>query len=119
MVGKHRFLVDVNLPKNFSFFNNEAFIHQSDIGSDWEDEKIWQYARENNLVILTRDADFYFKCLVDSRVKVIKFKLGNIRIRELHLFFQMYWTTITDQLDSAQLIQVSASEVKVVIGNQI
>ena len=53
------FLVDVNLPKYFSFFNNTDFIFVSDINLQMTDTEIWNYALENNFVILTKDVDFY------------------------------------------------------------
>ena len=53
------FLVDVNLPKYFSFFNNTNFIFVSDINLQMTDTEIWNHALENNFVILTKDVDFY------------------------------------------------------------
>jgi predicted nuclease of predicted toxin-antitoxin system len=29
-----------------------------DLGNKWEDEEIWNYARENNLTIISKDSDF-------------------------------------------------------------
>jgi predicted nuclease of predicted toxin-antitoxin system len=54
-----RFLVDVNLPKYFHYFNNENFVHVLDINPTLTDQEIWDYALKNNLVILTKDTDFY------------------------------------------------------------
>ncbi|WP_374759036.1 DUF5615 family PIN-like protein [Dyadobacter chenwenxiniae] len=48
--------------------------------------------KEHNLVIVTKDTDFYHRCLLDNEpVKVIYLKLGNLLIRDLHLFFQQNW----------------------------
>jgi len=72
------FLVDVNLPKYFSFFNNTNFIFVSDINLQMTDTEIWNYALENNFVILTKDVDFYNRFLVSEITpKVIFFQLGN------------------------------------------
>ena len=69
------FLVDVNLPKNFSFFNNENFVFVADINLRMSDTEIWNYAIENNLIILTKDVDFYSKFLLsDTFPKIIYFK---------------------------------------------
>ena len=68
------FLVDVNLPKYFSFFNNADFIFVSDINLRMTDTEIWNYALENNCVILTKDVDFYNRFLVSEKTpKVIFF----------------------------------------------
>ena len=48
MTSKHpkgySFLVDVNLPKKFSFFNSPNFVHVVDINPRFTDEEIWNYA---------------------------------------------------------------------------
>ncbi|GAB3334894.1 hypothetical protein GCM10027299_43450 [Larkinella ripae] len=50
----------------------------SDIQTTLPDAQIWEYALEKNLVILTKDGDFYARALTASRKpKVIRFKLGN------------------------------------------
>jgi predicted nuclease of predicted toxin-antitoxin system len=54
-----RFLVDFNLPYYFSLWNDDDYIHQADIDDTWTDKQIWKYARENNLIIITKDTDFY------------------------------------------------------------
>lgn len=55
------FLIDVNLPYYFSIWNTDEFIHQKDINDEWSDEKIWNYAKENNLTIISKDSDFLIK----------------------------------------------------------
>ena len=111
----YTFLVDVNLPKYFSFFNNESFIHLVDINREWTDSSIWEYAKKHSMVILTRDTDFFFRCAVDPSVKVIHFNLGNIRLKELHAFFSTYWNTIVDKLEEATLIQVSRTHIQIIL----
>ena len=74
------FLVDVNLPKNFSFFNHDNFIFVADINLQMTDTEIWNYALKNNLIILTKDTDFYSKFLLsDTFPKIVYFKIGNLR----------------------------------------
>lgn len=53
-----KFLIDVNLPYHFSIWQGENFIHQFDLGDTWPDKQIWEYGKENNLTIVTKDADF-------------------------------------------------------------
>ena len=53
------FIVDVNLPKRFSYFNSAQFIHAVDINDEMTDKELWDYALLKNLTILTKDADFY------------------------------------------------------------
>ena len=69
-----KFLVDVNLLKMVSFFNEENFFHLVDIDPQMSDQHIWEYALQNKFVILTKDADFYHRILTSSQCpKVIFF----------------------------------------------
>ena len=115
MADAYRFLVDVNLPKYFSFFNSPNFVHQLDLDPQWDDTAIWNYAKEREWVILSRDTDFYYRCLADPSVKVVQLRLGNIRIRDMYQFFEDHWDTIVSKLPEAQLLDVSRSEISVVI----
>lgn len=49
------YLIDVNLPKFFSFFNKENFSFVVDIDLQLSDTKIWEYALQNNKIIVTKD----------------------------------------------------------------
>ena len=56
------FVVDANLPYYYlSLWNSDRFIHLKDLNDEWSDEKVWNYAKENNLTIITKDADFSVK----------------------------------------------------------
>jgi predicted nuclease of predicted toxin-antitoxin system len=70
-----RYLVDVNLPRNFSFFKSEAFIHVADVNPRLTDREIWDYALKSDLIILTKDVDFYSRhLLAKQRPAVVYFK---------------------------------------------
>ena len=77
-MAQYRYLIDVNLPKFFGFFNSDAFEFVIDINGKLPDTDIWNYAYTNQLVIVTKDSDFYHRCLLQNEdVKVIYLKLGN------------------------------------------
>ncbi len=79
-----RFLVDANLPKYFNFFNEDFFFHVVDLNPSMTDNDIWDYAIRNNMVILTKDTDFYYRFLLDDVCpKVVFFKLGNMTFKTL------------------------------------
>ena len=99
------FLVDVNLPKYFSFFNNADFIFVSDINLRMTDTEIWNYALENNCVILTKDVDFYNRFLVSEKTpKVIFFQLGNYSLKQLYDYFNANWGKLKTEISSSKLI---------------
>jgi len=110
-----RFLIDVNLPKKFSFFNSEEFIHVVDINPRMKDRDIWEYALENDLIILTKDADFYHRALFeDAGPVVVYFKLGNKTLSELHDYFTSFWPLILSKLHKARFITAYSDKIKVI-----
>jgi len=104
-VNPLRFLVDVNLPKKFSYFNSSQFIHVVDINPLMKDKALWEYALVNHLIILSKDADFYELFLVnDICPKVVNFRFGNLSLHELHQYFIKFWPTIVGKLDHSEFI---------------
>ncbi|GGH55249.1 DUF5615 family PIN-like protein [Dyadobacter endophyticus] len=109
-----RYLIDVNLPKYFSFFHSPDFEFVIDINAKWPDRDIWQYACEHELVIVTKDSDFYHRCLLDKRpAKVIHLKLGNLLLKDLHAFFHNNWEQITIHLQDARMIIATPDGIEV------
>lgn len=53
-----KFLIDENLPHKFSLWDDEEFVHQYELDRIKSDEEIWEYAKNNELTIITKDADF-------------------------------------------------------------
>ena len=110
-----RFLIDVNLPKKFSFFNSDEFIHLVDINPKMNDSAIWKYAKENRLIILTKDADFYHRALFeDTAPVVIYFKLGNKTLSELHAYFATFWPLILSKLPDARFITAYSDRIEII-----
>ncbi|WP_310378595.1 DUF5615 family PIN-like protein [Flavobacterium sp.] len=99
------FLVDVNLPKYFSFFNDNRFAFVSDIDLQMSDTEIWDYGLKNKLVILTKDTDFYNRFLVSSTApKIIYFQLGNFSLKQLYQYFNENWDKIQSEIENTKLI---------------
>ena len=100
-----RYLVDVNLPKKFHFFNTPDFAFVVDIRATLPDTKIWAYALERSLIILTKDADFYTRSLTaERRPKIIQFKLGNQTLAGLHHYFETNWSLLTGLIETRSLL---------------
>lgn len=109
------FLVDVNLPKYFSFFDSDQFEFVTDINDSMTDASIWNYALDNNLVIVTKDADFYHRCLLtEISPKIIHFQFGNYSLRQMHVYFQKNWGTIVSKLSDAKMIIASENSLEIV-----
>lgn len=109
---KYKFLVDVNLPKKFRYFNHPGFTHLGDLNPCMKDENLWEYAKIHEMVILTKDADFSIKAFSDeSAPKVIYFDLGNFTLRELHEYFKKYWSHLCSLLETNSFILARRDEV--------
>ncbi len=110
-----QFIVDVNLPKYFHFFNNVNFLHVVDINPSWTDQEIWDFALKNNKIILTKDTDFYNR-FISSEVfpKIVFFQLGNQTLSQLHLYFQENWDTIQNALLNASMVIAKKEEITVI-----
>ncbi|BDQ03596.1 DUF5615 family PIN-like protein [Ignavibacterium sp.] len=107
-----KFLIDVNLPKRFSFFNKSNFHFVADLDPRMSDMQLWEYALNNNLVIVTKDTDFYNLSISSlKKPKVIYLQLGNIKISDLHKFFEKNWSDIISHLNDASMIIVQQNKI--------
>ena len=110
-----QFLIDVNLPYWFTFWNSEAYIHVKDLDRTWRDQKIWEYAEEKHLTIVTKDADFFHKIMYQSSPpKVIHIRLGNMKIQTMYQFFEKNWATIIELSKNYKLVSVYEDRIEVV-----
>ena len=82
-----KYLIDENLPDCLKVWSTKDFLHVTKITKSIADNEIWKYALENNLIIITKDSDFYERILYrNPPPKVILFKLGNTSIPFLEEF---------------------------------
>ena len=107
------FLVDVNLPKYFSFFNDSNFYFVSDMNLQMTDSEIWNYAIEKNQIIVTKDVDFFNRMLVsENPPKVIYFQLGNYSLKQLYHYFDSNWDKIINEINDSKLIITKESQIE-------
>lgn len=110
-----QFLVDVNLPKNFSFFNSSDYLFVSDINLSATDSYIWNYSLQNNLTIITKDTDFYHRFLLEeTSPKIIHVKLGNCSLKELHFYFETHWLSCIKHIANARFLILSESKIEII-----
>jgi predicted nuclease of predicted toxin-antitoxin system len=109
------FLVDVNLPKYFSFFNEDHFAFVFDLDLQMSDTEIWNYALKNQLIILTKDTDFYNRFLVSATApKIIYFQLGNCSLKQLHQYFNDNWDKIHAEIENSKLIIAKENHIEII-----
>lgn len=102
------YLVDNNLPESLGCWQGERCQFVKRIEPAWTDGEIWACAREARLTIVTKDADFEFRCLqaAGDAPRVIHLRLGNLRLRELDSFMKLHWPEIKRLGDVCRLVAV-------------
>ena len=100
-----RYLIDANLPYWFSLWRGDAFLHVFDLGDDMSDSAIWGCARDNNLTIVTKNADFSDRIMLsESPPRIIHLRIGNMQLRDLFSFLQRIWPRIEELRASSRLV---------------
>ena len=101
-----KLLVDNQLPVALARFltaNGFESAHVQDIAMDAvEDQTIWKYALENNLIIVTKDEDFQAFANRQRKIppQVVWVRLGNCRKVELLEVFSKILPELRDVLAS-------------------
>ena len=79
----------------FSLWNTSDFIHQNGNNDEWSDEQIWIYAKKNNLIIISKDSDFFNKVMMNSPPpKVIHIRFGNMKMNPFFDSISKVWDDV-------------------------
>ena len=101
------YLIDENLPSDLRFWNKENFIHLSEILNVKYDTDIWQYAINNDLIIITKDTNFYYRSLASSVApKVVWVKIGKMKKKRFNRFIKSSWCKVEKKLLSTSFIKL-------------
>ena len=101
------YLIDENLPSDLRFWNKENFTHLSEILNVKYDTDIWQYAIKNDLIIITKDTNFYYRSLASSVApKVVWIKTGKMKKKRFNRFIKSSWRKVEKKLLSASSIKL-------------
>lgn len=107
------YILDENLPSTTPLWLSEKFIHVLEISDKFSDGDIWEYAVGNNLIILTKDVDFYNRYLSSSRFpKIIWFRTGNMKKKIFYEFVEKNWTEIEIMIESASFVVVTEDKLE-------
>jgi len=110
-----RYLIDANLPYRFEMWRGPDFTHVFDLDDTWSDSRIWRHARENDLVIVTKDADFSDRVILsEPPPRVIQFRVGNMKMREFHGFVAKTWPQAVDLIANHKLVIVHSNTIECV-----
>lgn len=102
-----KYLIDANLPYYFQLWHNEDYIHLKDIDDSMPDHEVWNYAKTNNLIIITKDTDFSSRIMLSvPPPKVIHLRIGNMRMHEIHKFLNRVWKEVEILIETHKLVNV-------------
>lgn len=108
-----RFLIDVNLPYYFSLWNGEDYEHVHDLNDQWTDRQIWDYAREKDLVIVSKDADFSDRVMLSAPPpRFVHVCLGNMKMREFHAVLTRHWPWILENISRFRMLRIYADRIE-------
>ena len=101
------YLIDENLPADLRFWNKENFTHLSEVLNVKYDTDIWLYAIKNDLIIITKDTNFYYRSLASSVApKVVWIKTGKMKKKRFNRFIKSSWRKVEKKLLSASFIKL-------------
>jgi predicted nuclease of predicted toxin-antitoxin system len=109
------FLFDENLPRVLSLQARLPVTHALDIGFRPTDSEIWTYARQNDLAIVTKDADFSQRIVLDTPPpRVIHLRVGNMRRRDFAAWLESIWPRIGSTIATHKLLNVYRDRIEAV-----
>jgi len=101
------FLFDENLPSRLRFSPKLPIISVPKIGKQPSDSEIWEFARQRELVIVSKDADFSDRIITQSPPPwVVHLRFGNLRRNDFHALLARVWPQIETLLKSHKLVNV-------------
>ncbi|MBI5330254.1 MAG: DUF5615 family PIN-like protein [Betaproteobacteria bacterium] len=107
-----RYLIDANLPRRLAIWNGPDFDWVADHDDAWSDSQVWKLAREQDLIIVTKDADFSDRVMLSSPPpRVVHLRVGNLRLRELRAFLIQSWPGIEAAAPNHKLLVVRTDSV--------
>ena len=109
-------LLDENVPNRLTIATALPIVHCRDLGMRVLDSDLWEYARLNEYVIVSKDVDFSNRImLTDPPPWVVHLRIGNLRRREFHAFLTRVWPQIEALLPQHKLINVYHDRIESVL----
>ena len=99
------FLFDENLPRVPSLQTRLPVTHALDLGSRPTDSRLWTYAQQNDLAIVTKDADFSQRIVLgEPPPRVVHPRVGNRRRRDFAAWLEHIWPQIDSTIATHKLV---------------
>lgn len=109
------FIFDENVPSKLTFTPSLPIESTKLLGKSATDSAVWQHAKGQRLVIISKDTDFSDRIMVSTPPPwVVHLRIGNIRKREFHAFLKSIWPKIESLLPAHKLINVYLDRIEAI-----
>ena len=89
------------------FLPSLPVVYSDILGGSPSDTRLWNYARERELIIVTKDADFSDRIMLDLPPPwIVHLRFGNLRRKDYHALLAKMWPNIEALLPAHKLICV-------------
>ncbi len=107
------YIFDENVPARLRFSPKLPVYSISSIGKNSTDSQVWEFARERELTIVSKDADFSDRIIIQAPPPwVVHLRFGNLRRNEFHALLGRVWPQIENLLKSHKLVNVYSDRIE-------
>jgi predicted nuclease of predicted toxin-antitoxin system len=107
------FLFDENVPSRIQFAPSLPVIARAALGASPTDTQVWEFARQHELVIVSKDADFSERIILHNPPPwVVHLRFGNLRRRDYHALLARAWPEVESLLKTHKLVNVYADRLE-------
>ena len=107
------FLLDQNVPSRLVFTPGLPVVAAAVLGANPTDTQVWEYARREELAIVTKDADFSGRIILHAPPPwVVHLRFGNLRRQEFHARLARAWPQVEALLKNHKLVNVHTDRVE-------
>jgi predicted nuclease of predicted toxin-antitoxin system len=110
------YVLDENVPGQLMFQPSlPIFSSCNAVGRSATDSELWGYARERELVIITKDADFSARILMSVPPPwIVHLRFGNLPRKAFHRLLSSMWPHIEALLPQHKMIAVYIDRIEAV-----
>jgi predicted nuclease of predicted toxin-antitoxin system len=107
------FLFDQNIPSRLEFTPALPVSSVTSLGPRPTDSEVWEHARRERLVIVSKDTDLSDRIIVNTPPPwVVHLRFGNMRRQDYHKLLARVWPQIVALLKSHKLVTVYADRIE-------
>lgn len=112
---KPLYLIDANLPFRVPVWHTDAAAFVVKINAKWDDEEIWNYAKANGLIIVTKDKDFIVKqAIAGSPPKLVHVKFGNLKLADFIHRIETVWKEVESLVQTHSIVNIYSDKLEAI-----